>query len=254
MTLQLRQRFMAGLYTAAFSWPGRLAMRRAFRAALPPLARLAGEELVGVPRRVLAITAHPDDLEFFAGGTLRRMALAGGEIHALVLTDGEKHGNYLQTGALRRTEQRLAARRQGFASVRFCGLPDFALAEDPRVEGIVDRAWGELEPEVVFAFDPQELVARMANRDHKALGRTVMDVTRRRLGSGARVYFYGTRQANVVVDIEAVLEAKWQAIESHASQLIYLTRPAYQEGFRLIAQAFATGSGCRYAEGLYRLV
>ena len=43
-----------------------------------------------VPRSALAIGAHPDDVEFGAGGTLAKWAAAGCVVHHLVLTDGSK--------------------------------------------------------------------------------------------------------------------------------------------------------------------
>jgi LmbE family N-acetylglucosaminyl deacetylase len=43
-----------------------------------------------VPARVLAIGAHPDDIEFGCGATLAKWAAAGAAIHHLVLTDGSK--------------------------------------------------------------------------------------------------------------------------------------------------------------------
>ena len=144
----------------------------------PRLALMLGEGLVQTPRRVMALTAHQDDLEFFAGGTLRRMGLAGSKIHAVVLTDGEKRGNWADLADRRRTEQSQATQLQGYASVTFMGLPDFGLPEDPRLEPLVTRCWDQIWPEVVFAFDPKELIPQVANRDHKALGRTVMDLTR----------------------------------------------------------------------------
>ncbi len=42
------------------------------------------------PSRVLAIGAHPDDIEFGCGATLAKWAGAGTEVHLLVLTDGSK--------------------------------------------------------------------------------------------------------------------------------------------------------------------
>ena len=43
-----------------------------------------------VPARVLAIGAHPDDIEFGCGATLAKWSGAGAEVHLLVLTDGSK--------------------------------------------------------------------------------------------------------------------------------------------------------------------
>ncbi|MCU1504517.1 MAG: hypothetical protein JWM12_3871 [Ilumatobacteraceae bacterium] len=71
-----------------------------------------------VPRSALAVGAHPDDVEFGAGGTLAKWAAAGCVIHHLVCTDGSK-GTWnpdADTTALiatRQAEQREAARRLG---------------------------------------------------------------------------------------------------------------------------------------------
>lgn len=220
----------------------------------PGLARALGESLVLTPRKVLALTAHPDDLEFFAGGTLRRMALAGSQIHAVVLTDGEKRGNWTNLGAQRQREQHDAARLQGYASISFTGLADFGLPEDPRLEPAVARAWDEIAPDLVFAFDPKELIPNMANRDHKALGRTVMDLARRKLVTGVQVYFYGTNHPNVLVDITPVMPDKLRAAKSHQSQMVYLSEAETDHVFQLLAEISAGQSGCRYAEGLYHLM
>src|SRR5690606_23759201 len=70
-TLALRRGLLLRLFRAVHSPLGRAMLRRNLRAWSPWIAQRAGEELVGAARRVLAFTAHPDDLEFFAGGTLR---------------------------------------------------------------------------------------------------------------------------------------------------------------------------------------
>ncbi|MGH9283003.1 MAG: PIG-L deacetylase family protein, partial [Acidimicrobiales bacterium] len=43
-----------------------------------------------VPRRALAIGAHPDDIDFGCGATLAKWAASGCEVFELVLTDGSK--------------------------------------------------------------------------------------------------------------------------------------------------------------------
>jgi len=220
----------------------------------PELALVQGELLVRTPRRVLALTAHPDDLEFFCAGTLRRLALAGSRITAVVVSDGEKRGNWQELADQRQTEQWQAARLQGYESVTFLGLPDFGLPEDPRLELALARAWDQTAPEVVFAFDPKELVPKMANRDHKALGRTVMDLARSRFYSGAQVYFYGTHHPDVLVDISAVMADKLRAVKAHQSQMVYLDEAETDGVMRLMGRIMAGRSGAIYAEALYRLM
>lgn len=243
--------------TAAFalaSLPGvRHLIARTLRPADPVLALEAGEELVSRPRRVLAITCHPDDLEFFAGGTLHRLARAGSDITAAVLTDGEKGGNRPDLGGVRRAEMEECARILGYRQVRFLGLTDYGLPEDPRLEPVLTALWDEARPEVVFAFDPMELVPGMANRDHKALGRAVGDLARRHVLDGTRVYFYGTRHPNVVVDIEPALDAKIRAVLAHQSQHIYLPESLYDNLVRYYAHVSGAGI-CRHGESLYRLL
>ncbi|HLO02884.1 MAG TPA: PIG-L family deacetylase, partial [Symbiobacteriaceae bacterium] len=152
-----------------------------------------------------------------------------------------------------REEQLSAAKRQGIEQVRFVGLTDFGLPEDPRLERAVADLWADVHPELVLAFDPKEIVPGMANRDHKALGRTVVDLCRRYLGR-TRVYFYGTHQPNVLVDIGTVIDAKEEAVLAHRSQMILLTEGGYRQAVRWWAEVAATGAPCQYAEALYRLL
>jgi len=253
-TLALKRRLFSGLYRfGSLRWVEAPAARFMAPDHLA-LAVAQGELLVRAPRRVLAFTAHPDDLEFFCGGTLRRMALAGSRITAVVLSDGEKRGNWRDLAGQRRAEQWHAARLQGYESVTFLGLPDFGLPEDPRLEPVLARAWDHAGPEVVFAFDPKELIPNMANRDHKALGRAVMDLARSRVDSRAQVYFYGTRSPDVLVDISAVIEDKLRAVKAHRSQMVYLDEAGTDGAIKLMGRIMAGGAEVSYAEGLYRLM
>lgn len=254
LTLRCKQALFAGLLAAGQTGPGRMLGTYLVRPGIPPaIALQAGEALVSRPSRVLAFTAHADDLEFFAGGTIRRLVLAGSRVTAVVMSDGEKRGNDAALGEIRRSEQSKAAGLQGFAELHFCGLPDFGLPEDPRLEPLVAQAWEQATPEVVLAFDPQELVPMFANRDHKALGRTVMDVARRYARSGIQVFFYGTHHTNVLVDVTSVIEDKESAVLAHHSQLPYLTLARSRDAVRYQARLYG-GKTCQYGEGLYRLM
>ena len=97
-----------------------------------------GPSTVAVPASALAVGAHPDDVEFGAGGTLAKWAAAGCVVHHLVCTDGSK-GTWDPAADLpalvarRQDEQREAARRLAgdrAGEVRFLGRVDGDLTSD----------------------------------------------------------------------------------------------------------------------------
>lgn len=114
------------------------------------------------PRSALAIGAHPDDVEFGAGGTLAKWAAAGCTVHHLVLTDGSKgtwdaDADTVELVRQRQREQREAARRlagPNAGEVVFLGRVDGELDSDLATRGEVARVIRLLQPEVVLSHDP----------------------------------------------------------------------------------------------------
>jgi LmbE family N-acetylglucosaminyl deacetylase len=115
-----------------------------------------------VPASALAIGAHPDDVEFGAGGTLAKWAAAGCVVHHLVCTDGSKgtwdvNADTAELVVRRQAEQREAARRLSGANageVRFLGHIDGELDSTLDVRGAVAKVIRELRPQVVLGHDP----------------------------------------------------------------------------------------------------
>src|SRR5260370_23571780 len=76
----------------------------------------------------MLVTAHPDDSEFGAGGTVAKMAKEGREVTYVIVTNGNK-GSSDRTltperlARIREEEQRNAARTLGLARVEFLGYP-----------------------------------------------------------------------------------------------------------------------------------
>ena len=148
----------------------------------PAALRSSGEELVGAPRRVLVIAAHPDDVEWYVGGTLLRMTAAGSHVTLLVATDGERgrgRDQYTDLAAVRREEQAEAARRLGCADVISLGLPDMRL-----------RLSGDLLPLV------RELFAHLGAAQHAGT-----DIVQERpgLASARQPGVYGQEPVTLVV-------------------------------------------------------
>ena len=112
------------------------------------------------PTRVLAIGAHPDDVEFGAGGTLAKWAAAGCELSHLVCTDGSKGSwdpsdDVAALVATRQEEQTAAARALGgIGSVVFLGWRDGELESGLRQRWEVCYWIRRLRPDVVLGHDP----------------------------------------------------------------------------------------------------
>src|SRR6266851_6065790 len=86
--------------------------------------------------RVMVVTAHPDDSEFGAGGTIAKMVKEGREATYLIVTNGNKGSSDRsmtpeRLARIREEEQRNAARTLGVERVVFLGFPDCEV-EDTR--------------------------------------------------------------------------------------------------------------------------
>jgi LmbE family N-acetylglucosaminyl deacetylase len=130
------------------------------------------------PGVVLAIGAHPDDIEFGCGATLAKWAGGGAAIHHLVLTDGSK-GSWdpdQDTGALialRQDEQRRAAAILGGGDVQFLGWVDGELHNGTQAQREVCRTIRTVRPDVVLSHDPWRRYR--LHPDHRHAGFIVTD-------------------------------------------------------------------------------
>jgi LmbE family N-acetylglucosaminyl deacetylase len=72
--------------------------------------------MTGARDRVLVVTAHPDDPEFGAGGTVATLAKEGREVTYVIVTNGNKGSSdraIARLALIREAEQRNAARALG---------------------------------------------------------------------------------------------------------------------------------------------
>ena len=99
-------------------------------------------------QRVLVVTAHPDDSEFGAGGTVARLAREGKQVSYCIVTNGNKgSGDRTMTperlAGIRAEEQRNAARVLGVETVDFLGFPDCEVEDTRESRMAVTNAWKE---------------------------------------------------------------------------------------------------------------
>ncbi|MDA8346987.1 MAG: PIG-L family deacetylase [Thermaerobacter sp.] len=216
----------------------------------PKLALRYGLHLTRAQRRVLAVSAHQDDLELFAAGTLRLLALAGSDITVVVATGGDQqYTNERTLNQIREQEQRDAGNILGYDQFHFLHYTDLNLAHNPRFRPDLEEIWRAVKPDVVFAFDPTAPYRSAIHPDHLAVGRAVLDISRSLGEATPDVVFYGSRDPNALVDISQVIEDKTQAIRAQRSQLTGWKR-LYNLATRLQTRLAGRPVAVRYAEPL----
>ncbi len=134
--------------------------------------------IVPSPHRVLAIGAHPDDIEFGCGGTLAKWAAAGTDVHFLVLTDGSKgtwsvDDDLVELVATRQAEARDAATTLADATVHFGGFVDGELESDRAGREVVCRTIRTVRPDLVLGHDPWKRYR--LHPDHRHAGWLTVD-------------------------------------------------------------------------------
>ena len=109
--------------------------------------------------RVLVVTAHPDDVDFGAAGTVANWTDAGVEVAYCVVTDGDAGGfdPLVPRGniaGIRRAEQSAAAKELGVDEVRFLGYPDGRLEVSLDLRRDISREIRRFKPDVVVTQSP----------------------------------------------------------------------------------------------------
>ena len=194
-----------------------------FRVALtvpPETAVRAGSGLLG-RKTVLVIVGHPDDLEWYVGGTLRRLSDAGADVQVVVANSGERGPNRTKVAdlpAIREREQLAAARINGYARVRFLRLPDRGSAKDPRFLPAVQAVYREIRPDALMVFDPALPSLPYLHVDHQGTARVVLAFWRTLEAGRPPVYLFQTRRPDVAVNISGVIDTKQSALAQHVTQ------------------------------------
>lgn len=125
--------------------------------------------------RVLVVTAHPDDVDFGAAGTVAAFVAAGVEVAYCVVTDGDAGGEdrnvaRADMAARRREEQLAAAAVVGVSDVTFLGYPDGRVVPSLELRRDVSRVVRRFRPERVVSQSPERNWDRIfaSHPDHLA--------------------------------------------------------------------------------------
>jgi LmbE family N-acetylglucosaminyl deacetylase len=196
-------------------------------------------------QNILVILAHPDDPEFFCGGTLAQWAREGHKITYLIVTAGDKGFNPATQAdmtpeklvPIRKVEQTEAAKIIGANPPLFLDLEDGYLIPDLNLRRIIVREIRRHKPDILVTCDPQNLFAvyGINHPDHRACGQVVLDAVFPAAGSPVffpelinegfdpympkEIWCSLTSQPNEVIDITETWDIKINAILKHVSQV-----------------------------------
>jgi len=194
-------------------------------------------------KEILIILAHPDDPEFFLGGSISRWVKAGHQIRYLLLTKGDKGSgdNTLNFETIIKTridEQERAAKHLGVKSVKFLDYEDGYIVPDLRLRKMIVREIRLQKPDILVTCDPSNLFPSqhyINHPDHRYTGQCVIDAVfpaagnqfffPELIGEGyephevEEVWMSLTNEPNVTLDVSEEWDKRLEALQIHLSQI-----------------------------------
>lgn len=189
-------------------------------------------------KRIVAIGAHSDDLEFACAGTINLLA-QNNELEIVIVTDGNLgvHEYEIDKQGLvekRIFEARKSAEMMGVKNVNFWSYPDWSLFE--RKKHLMKKMvkwWLKFRPDIVISFDPWGKYEPYVHLDHRTLAWSVVEslmlatlpqwvikhrLGRRMLSPKPQVWLMWPSDANVVVDVSSNWNKRMEVLGVFESQ------------------------------------
>ena len=223
--------------------------------------------------RALVITAHPDDAEFGAAGTIAKLVRDGCEVTYVIVTNGNKgSGDRTMTperlARIREDEQRNAARTLGVERVEFLGYEDGEVEDTRTLRRDVSREIRRFRPDLVICQSPNRTYNLGAShRDHRTVAGVTLDcvypLARDHLSfpelmpefephKTLEIHLMQWENPQLVVDITDVMDLKIKALACHASQ--FGDFAGVEKRIRERAAELGKPKGYAYAETFDRIV
>jgi LmbE family N-acetylglucosaminyl deacetylase len=194
-----------------------------------------------VPEQILVITAHPDDVDFGAAGSVAAWTAAGAHVTYCVVTDGDAGGfdpsvPRSKIPGIRRAEQTAAAGEVGVTDLIFLGYPDGRVEPTLALRRDLTRVIREVRPERVVSPSPERLWERVfaSHPDHLSVGEAALcavypdarnpfafpELAQSGLEAHVvrEVWMMASPRSDTFVDVTATFDKKVAALRSHVSQ------------------------------------
>lgn len=230
------------------------------RPADPTAAKALGDQLLAArDTTVCVFIAHPDDAEWWIGGTLGMLARRNRVVLVLGTSGESGNGGVMKDrlGPIREDLQRKGGQVLGYHEVVFLRHPDGGLADQGSYPAEVEEIVADREPSIVITFDTEREGPVYHHPDHAAAGRAALAAVRKR--AGIDLYLFHSGAPDVIVDFEPVAEEKSKALSvlrsyHDASPFAWLLRALpssrTEEAVSFGGRSEYPGVGVRYGEVL----
>ncbi len=227
------------------------------------------EQMDESPKKVLVITPHPDDADFWCSGTIAKWLSDGATVRYVLCTDGGKgttdpNISSADLSKMREQEQADAVEALGVQELVLLHHPDGALEDDDEFRRELVRQIRQVQPDVVLCPEPYRKNLAW-HRDHRIAGQVALDAVfpcaRDHLHfvelwrdeglephKTPTMLFWGTENADTTIDITESLEAKIKAVAAHKSQMDGRNPKEIEDYVRERAKVEEGGSGMEYVE------
>ena len=118
---------------------------------------------------VLAIGAHPDDIEIGCGGTVKRHILRGNEVYYVIATNGEMGGEKEK----RIAESKKAAKLMGVKKIYFLNIPDTFIRHDGNTVNLLDEIIKKVAPSIIYVHSLNDF-----HQDHSNIAKSTLSASR----------------------------------------------------------------------------
>lgn len=212
-------------------------------------------------KKIIVISAHPDDETLGAGGTLLKHKKQGDELYWLIVTNiFESQGFSKDRIESRQEEIQKVSTMFGFIKVFMLDYPTMTITSETLLDMIpkISSLFQEVQPEVIYTLNRSD-----AHSDHRYLSDAIMACTKSfRYPFIKKVLMYEciseTEFApafpekvfipNYFVDISEHIEKKLEIMRVFESELGEPPFPRSEENIRALARFRGSSVGCHFAE------
>ncbi len=164
--------------------------------------------------KILAIGAHPDDIEIFMYGLVSILKKKGNQVFTMIATDGAKGGSFADDLLIKKREEEAIAGLKNLSIPIFLNIPDSELGDDPVHKKIIKENIFTIMPDLIITHSQQDYHA-----DHRALS----VLTSNSVSHYIPILYCDTLmgvnfQPNYYIDITNHFEMKKEAVLKHNTQ------------------------------------